>query len=179
MTRWPWKRIIWLALAAALPVLATAMIWRGGLAHYEAELRRKDDLLADREKLRTAIAGLQATQATPAGRAALLWAPEGGEPVENRLQAAVLSAAEAHALRLSSFGTGAGMANVAGPSISFQLEAQGGWAAILGFIDALQKMTPPVAISDLTLRNGLIQSERETQVLSLSMTIWGLTVAAR
>lgn len=179
MTGWRSKRLTWLLLAAALPALAAAMIWRGGLARYEAEEQRNRDLLVDRERLRTVIGGLQASQATPAGSAAILWAPDGGAPVENRLQAAVLTVAEAHGLRLSAFGTGAGVANVSGPSVSFQLEAQGGWAGILGFIDALEKMTPPVAISDLTLRNGLVQAEGETQALSLSMTLWGLKAATQ
>lgn len=40
-------------------------------------------------------------------------------------------------------------------------------------------MTPPVAISDLTLRNGLVQPDGQTQVLSLSMTLWGLKAATQ
>lgn len=89
------------------------------------------------------------------------------------LQQTLVDLAAAHGLTLSSFGEAPNPADLTHPTVSVQIEGDGRMQDVTAFLDALERQTPRIGISQLLLRAPTVgDGNRDGRVVIL-LSAWG------
>lgn len=169
--------MILIALVAGLTVAAVSYPSRASLNRLlseAAELAVREAALNERlSKLTTGGAGGHRLDDD------VIWKSDANGAVEVVLQTALISAADAAGLRLTSYSVAATPAEISLPVIACDLELTGDHASLARFLAAVETLRPALAVSSLWLRQLPPDPERSGAPLTIRLTVWGFKGAER
>lgn len=89
------------------------------------------------------------------------------------LQQTLVDLAAAHGLTLSSFGDAPTPSDLSHPAVSVQIEGDGRLADVTAFLDALERQSPRIGISQLLLRAPSVGDGNPDGRVVLLLAAWG------
>jgi hypothetical protein len=89
------------------------------------------------------------------------------------LQQRLVDLAAAHGLTLSSFGDAPAPADLSHPAVSVRIEGEGRMADVTAFLDALERQSPRIGISQLLLRAPSVGDGNPDGRVVVLLAAWG------
>lgn len=168
-------RLIGLGAIGLTTWFVFATVTAPGRASHLDEASRAGELRSLKERLSQQL--IETEDQTAAGDsilAGMAWPGSDRADLERQLQETILAAAKASDLTLTSFGPAPGPSDLNTRTIGYTLEGSASWEDTLAFTAGINHLKPPLAIAELSLRTGNVNSADPNAQVGLRIVLWGL-----